>query len=104
MGIYIENISGRGILLEPISGEMEFIKKINPSYELSTELDNISDDLEICLCELDLMDNHLTMHIVGNMVTGKDLKVFIEVLTDLGEDIIKANGYNVINVNEVCIG
>ena len=38
------------------------------------------------------------------MVTGKDLKVFIEVLTDLGEDIIKANGYNVINVNEVCIG
>jgi hypothetical protein len=40
---------------------------------------------------------------VGNCVTGKDQGTFVEVLSEKGEDILKAFGEQIVNVKTVCI-
>jgi hypothetical protein len=98
MGISIDAVVGRGTVFYSQDKINSFIKHLNPNYEMVDE-----DDLEVCLYELGLLDNDLDIHYVGNCVTSKDQGTFIEVLSEKGEDILKAFGEQIVDVKTVCI-
>ena len=98
MGISIEPVTGRGIIIYTEDKIKSLIKHINPNFNLQDE-----DDLEICLYDSDLLDQHLTYEYVGNCVTGEDAGTFIKILSDKGQSILEAFGEPIKDVNEVCI-
>ena len=99
MGISIDAVVGRGTVFYSQDKIKSFIKHLNPNYEIVDD----GDDLEVCLYELGLLDGDLDIHPVGNCVTGKDQGTFVEVLSEKGEDILKAFGEQIVNVKTVCI-
>lgn len=98
MGISIEPVTGRGIIIYTEDKIKSLIKHINPNFVLESE-----DDLEICLYEMGLLEDHLTYEYVGNCVTGKDAGTFIKILSDKGQSILESFGEPIKDVNEVCI-
>ena len=98
MGISIDPVTGRGIVIYSEDKITSLIKHIDPSFNLQDE-----DDLEICLFNAGLLDKHLAIEYVGNLVTGKDAGTFIKILSDKGESVLKSFGEPIKDVNEVCI-
>ena len=98
MGISVDSVVGRGIIIYTKDKITSLIKHIDPNFNLQTD-----DDLEICLYESGLLDKHLALKYVGNQVTGKDAGTFIEILSDKGESVLKSFGEPIKEVNEVCI-
>lgn len=101
MGISIDAVHGEGIVIylpQEKNKLISLIKHINPNFILQSE-----DDLEVCLFEEGLLDTHLTFNYVGNTVTGKDAGIFIKILSEHGENILKSFGEPIKEINTICI-
>ena len=102
MGVSIDPVVGKGIVFDHNDqykdDVLSFVKYLNPSIN---EYDD--DILEIIMYEMGILDKDLTIENVGNLVTGKDARTFIKILSEKGEEILKRYSNHIVEVNDICI-